>query len=155
MRERALVGASDDVRDLVELSRLLVSVAYRSLAAADEVVPLPVFRAMAVLARLGPCTAGSLAEALSVPGSAVTRLGDKLVAAGWATRQNRPTNRREVELALTDRGRSLVEQVLHARAAELELILSELPKPSRRGLGTLLHELLTAAEGTVCRPHEV
>jgi hypothetical protein len=40
---------SQDVRDLVELSRLLVSVAYRSLDVPEASVPLPQFRALAIL----------------------------------------------------------------------------------------------------------
>lgn len=154
MKERALVSSAADVGDLVELSRLLVSVAYRSLDAAPEPVALPQFRALAVLARYGPCTAGGLAEALGAHGSTATRLCDKLVAAGWLTRQNRPANRREVELDLTDAGRAVVEQVLTARAAELERILSRLPKASRRALAALLPQLLEAADGTVARPRE-
>lgn len=154
MKERALVSSAADVGDLVELSRLLVSVAYRSLDAAPKPVALPQFRALAVLARYGPCTAGGLADSLGTHGSTVTRLCDKLVAAGWLTRQNRPENRREVELDLTDAGRAVVEQVLTARAAELERILSRLPAASRRALATLLPQLLAVADNTVARPRE-
>jgi DNA-binding MarR family transcriptional regulator len=158
MKERALVSASADVGDLVELSRLLVSVAYRSLTAADtgsgEPVLLPQFRAMAVLARYGPCTAGGLADALGQHGSTVTRLCDKLVAQGWVSRQHRPENRREVELDLTDAGRSLVQRVLTARANELEQILRRMRKADRRALSGLLPRLLEAADDTVAHPRE-
>ncbi|MGZ6826851.1 MAG: MarR family winged helix-turn-helix transcriptional regulator [Mycobacteriales bacterium] len=149
MSERGLVSTAPDVEDLVELSRLLVSVAYRSLAAAGSPVALPQFRALAVLARLGPMTAGTLAEALDTHPSTVTRLGDRLVAAGWVSRRNRPENRREVELDLTDAGRALVEEVLTARAAELEEILGRLPVRSRTALARLLPQLLEAADSTV------
>jgi DNA-binding MarR family transcriptional regulator len=152
--EGQLVAMTDDVSDLVELSRLLVSVAYRSLQAAPEPVQLPPFRALAVLARFGPCTVGGLAEALDTPASTVTRMCDKLVAAGWVSRQNRPDNRREVEIALTESGRSLVRQVLAARAAELESILASLPVSSRRALGKLLPQLLAAADVVVPQPRE-
>lgn len=158
MKERSLVSASADVGDLVEVSRLLVSVAYRSLAAADtdpgEPVLLPQFRAMAVLARYGPCTAGGLSEALGQHGSTVTRLCDKLVARGWVSRQNRPENRREVELDLTEDGRRVVQQVLTARANELEQILRRLRKADRRALAALLPRLLEAADDTVAHPRE-
>ena len=146
MTSRAAACRPRDVDDLVELSRLLVSVAYRSLEVPAEPLPLPQFRALTVLARQGPCSAGGLAEALDQVGSTVTRMCDKLVAAGLVTRQNRPDNRREVEVAITDAGRQLVDQVLDARAAELEQLLGRLRKPSRAALAKVLPELLTAAD---------
>ena len=154
MMERSLVSTTRDVGDLVELSRLLVSVAYRSLATAHEPVQLPQFRALTVLAESGPCTVGQLAEALDAHPSTVTRLCDKVVAAGWVSRQNRPHNRREVEVDLTDSGRSLVHRVLSARAAELERILARLPKASRKALAQVLPELLEAADHAVPQPRE-
>jgi DNA-binding MarR family transcriptional regulator len=135
-----------DVLDLVELSRLLVSVAYRSLVVPEASVPLPQFRALAILDRHGPCTAGGLAEALDQIPSTVTRICDKLVAAGLVTRQNRPDNRREVEVKLTGAGHQLVQDVLTARAAELEQMLKRMPRASRTSLATALPDLLTAAD---------
>ena len=131
---------------LVELSRLLVSVAYRSLEVPERPVPLPQFRALAVLAKHGPCTAGGLAAALDQGASTVTRVCDKLVAAGLISRQNRPDNRREVEIALTEPGSQLVQEVLSSRAAELEQILSRMPKRSRTRLAQVLPDLLEAAD---------
>jgi DNA-binding MarR family transcriptional regulator len=145
---------SDDVGDLVALSLVLVSVASRSLAAADTPIPLPQFRPLTVLARLGPCTVGGLAEALDTHASNVTRLCDKLVASGLVTRENRPENRREVEIALTERGQALVQDVLTARAVELEAILARLPRASRKALGRLLPELLAAAGSAAPLPGE-
>ena len=135
------------VDDLVELSRLLVSTAVRSLDAAGAAVTLPQFRALALLARTGPCTSGGLAAGLGQHGSTVTRLGDRLVAAGWVTRQNRQDNRREVELALTPAGQELVTRVLTARAAELENLLARLPAADRDALAAVLPRLLAAAGG--------
>ena len=146
MTPRAAARRPRDVDDLVELSRLLVSVAYRSLEVPAKPLPLPQFRALTVLARQGPCSAGGLAESLDQVGSTVTRICDKLVAAGLVTRQNRPDNRREVEVAITDEGRRLVDQVLDARATELEQLLGRMPKPSRAALAKVLPELLAAAD---------
>lgn len=135
-----------DVSDLVELSRLLVSVAYRSLEAPEQALPLPQFRTLTVLSRLGPCTAGGLADALGQVGSTVTRICDRLVAAGLVTRQNRPDNRREVEIALTNAGARMVQEVLTARAAEFEHILGRMRPASRAALAKVLPELLAAAD---------
>lgn len=137
-----------DVEGLVELSRLLVSVAYRSLDAAGSPVPLSQFRALVLLARRGPMTAGGLAEDLDLIPSTGTRLCDKLVANGWVDRVTRPDNRKEVQLSLTPPGRELVDEVLSRRAAELDQVLRRLGPESRTALAALLPELLEAADAT-------
>lgn len=134
------------VDDLVDLSRVLVGVAVRSLEAGSSPVPLPQFRALAVLHRIGPCTAGGLADCLEQPPSTVTRLVDKLVAADLAQRATRADNRREVEVDLTRQGRAVVERVFRARAVELEQILARMPRASRDALARALPDLLHAAE---------
>jgi len=145
-RRRPADAPSGDVTDLVELSRLLVSVAYRSLEASGQPLPLPQFRALTVLAKHGPCTAGGLAEALDQVGSTVTRICDRLVGAGLVTRQNRPDDRREVQIEITAAGRRLVEQVFVARAVEFEHILGRMRPASRAALARVLPELLAAAD---------
>lgn len=137
-----------DVESLVELSRLLVSTAYRSLDAASTPLPLPQFRALVLLARGGPTTAGGLAESLDMIPSTGTRVCDKLVARGWVSRITRPDNRREVELSITPHGQRLVDEVLSRRAAELEQVLRRLRPASREALALLLPELLQAADAT-------
>lgn len=143
------VRAASDVTDLVELSRLLVSVAYRSLDASSTPVPLPQFRALVLLSRNGPCTAGGLAAELDMVPSTATRLCDKLVAAKWVRRITKPDNRREVELTLTPAGEKFAQEVLGRRAAEFEQILSQMPPESRQALAEALPELLAAADATV------
>jgi len=135
-----------EVAGLVQLSRVLAGVADRSLQAASAQVSLAQFRALVVLARTDPCSAGELANALGLIGSTTTRLCDKLLALGWITRTDRPADRRTIELALTRSGRALVEQVLAVRDAELERILTHLPHPSRARLAAVLPPLLSAAD---------
>jgi len=135
-----------DVEHLVELSRLLVSVAYRSLDAASTPIPLRQFRALVLLSRSGPTTAGGLAADLDMVPSTGTRLCDKLVACGWVSRVTRADNRREVELSITGKGQAIVDEVLARRAAELEKVLHRLRPASRTALSALLPELLAAAD---------
>jgi len=141
--------ADADVEALVELSRFLVSSAYRSLTAASVEVSLPQFRALAVLARSGPCTSNGLARALDLHPSTVSRLCDRLVAEDWVSRRTRDDNRREVELELTASGTALVDEVFSARARELENVLAHLSDAARRRLAALLPEVLRAAEAAM------
>ena len=138
-----------EVAGLVRLSRVLAGVADRSLQAASAQVSLAQFRALVVLARTDPCSAGELATALGLIGSTTTRLCDKLLALGWITRTDRAADRRTIELALTRSGRALVEQVLAVRDAELERILTHLPHQSRARLAAVLPPLLSAADDVV------
>src|SRR4051812_28835803 len=112
-----------DVTLLMDLSRALVAVAVRSLGAIDGEVPLPQFRALAVLHRTGPCNASDLADAVGLHVSTITRICDRLVGSGLITREIQTGNRREVQLAITAAGSALVEQVWSERAGELSSAL--------------------------------
>src|SRR5690348_4842377 len=90
-----------DVRLLMDLSSTLVAVAVRSVGVIDGAVTLPQFRALAVLERVGPCNAGTLAASVGLHVSTITRLCDRLVEAGLLTRSVKPDNRREVELRIS------------------------------------------------------
>ena len=138
-----------DVDLLVEFSRVLVGVAVRSLNAVEDKVPLAQFRALAVLERLGPCSAGGLAEQLGLHVSTVTRLCDRLVGAGYVTRRVRPDNRREITLTITRSGQRLVSSVMSQRAAELAEMLDAMPGPARAQLSGALPDVVAAAEAVL------
>jgi hypothetical protein len=64
------VASQDDapaVDAFLRASRVLVSIAARSLAGVTDKVTLPQYRALVVLAGRGPQNAGALAEILGVP----------------------------------------------------------------------------------------
>ena len=136
----------DDVADAVlRASRVLVSVAARSLADVSDKVTLPQYRALVVLAGRGPQNAGALAEVLGVHSSTLTRLCDRLVAKGLITRGESATNRREVTLALTPRGRRLVKSVTERRRAEIREIVARVPKTQREAMVRALQAFGDAA----------
>lgn len=131
-----------DISLFVELSRALVAVSVRSVGAIDGVVTLPQFRALAVLERRGPCSAGELATGVGLHVSSITRLCDRLVDRGLITRETRPDNRRQVELTITDEGSKLVQQVWAARAVDLAEALSALTTAERTALRDAVAPLL-------------
>src|ERR1700742_1572387 len=90
-------------------TRVLAGVALRSLDVLDSAVPLPQFRLLAVLADLGPVPSGQAARTLGLDPSTVTRLADRMVAAGHASRGTDPRHRGVVTLTLTASRRDLVE----------------------------------------------
>lgn len=138
--------AMPEVVDAVLLaSRVLVSVSARSLAGVDHDVTLPQYRALVVLASRGVQRPGDLADALGSHPSTVTRLCDRLVAKRLVSRHTSPTNRREVTIELTGKGRRLVDRVTAKRRDELSAIVSRIPKEQRATMVRALHALGEAA----------
>ena len=127
-------------------TRVLAGVALRSLDALDSAVTLPQFRLLAVLADLGPVPTGQAARTLGLDPSTVTRLADRMVAAGYAVRGTAPQHRGMVTLELTDSGRHLVEVADGWRRQELARIMARLA-PSDQEAVTAALGLLVAAAG--------
>jgi DNA-binding MarR family transcriptional regulator len=123
----------DAVTDAVLLaSRALVAVASRSIASVDEAVTLPQFRALVVLdSNSGQRRVGELAQELRISPSTATRLCDRLVRKRLVSRAVDPTNRREVAISLSSRGRDLVRTVTERRRAEIASIMSKVPPAQR------------------------
>ena len=126
-------------------SRVLLAVAVRSLNAVDHDVTLPQYRALVVLASRGPQRPTELAEALAVHPSTITRLCDRLVAKRLVQRAESPTNRREVSIRLTAKGRRLVDTVTESRRQEIATIVARIPADERATVVHALHALGDAA----------
>lgn len=134
---------------MIELSRLMVGIAYRSLDGLDPALDLPAFRALAFVERHPGSTMGAFAIGVDLPPSSSTRLCDRLANAGWVTRQHSPDNRRSVEVTLTRKGHKLVSAAVAARGRELEAMLDRLPPGQRTILESLLPDLVVAAAGPI------
>jgi DNA-binding MarR family transcriptional regulator len=145
--ERSVVDheVDDAVDGVLRASRVLVSVAARSIAGVADKVTLPQYRALVVLGGRGPQNARALAELLGVHSSTLTRLCDRLVAKDLITRGESPTNRREVILGLTARGRRLVRSVTMRRRAEIAKIVTRVPKVQRDAMVRALQTFGDAA----------
>jgi DNA-binding MarR family transcriptional regulator len=126
-------------------TRMLAGVALRSLEALDSAVTLPQFRLLAVLADLGPVPSGQAARTLGLDPSTVTRLADRMVAAGHVTRGTAPQHRGVVTLDLTDTGRDLVAAADAWRRQELAGIIARLAPAEQEAVTTALGLLVAAA----------
>ncbi|MBI5087299.1 MAG: MarR family transcriptional regulator [Actinobacteria bacterium] len=126
----------DAVTDAVLLSsRALVAVASRSIAAVDDSVTLPQFRALVVLDRADAgLNVGELARELRIQPSTATRLCDRLVRRRLARRRVNPDNRREVTMVLSTAGRDLVAEVTRRRRREIASIMSNVPAAQRAAI---------------------
>ncbi|MDF9816673.1 MarR family transcriptional regulator [Streptomyces sp. SPB162] len=129
---------TDDVdavtRAVLTASRVLVAVSARSLAAMDDAVTLPQFRLLVVLSTQGATKLVVLAEQLGVNPSTAMRMIDRLIAAGLASRQVNPGNRRENFLELTAAGRRIVDDATARRRDEIAAIVARVTPDQRQAL---------------------
>jgi DNA-binding MarR family transcriptional regulator len=135
----------DTASVLQAATRMLAGVALRSLDALDDEVTLPQFRLLAVVAELGPVPSGHAARALGLDPSTVTRLADRLVAAGHVTRGTDPRHRGVVTLELTRSGQSLVAAAGTWRRRELARIMARLAPRDQAAVSAALGLLVEAA----------
>ncbi|MDQ3897844.1 MAG: MarR family transcriptional regulator [Actinomycetota bacterium] len=140
MQTDDLETATDEV---LAASRVLVGIAARTIPDPDEVT-LAQFRALVLLDAHGGLNPGALAELLGVERSTTTRLCDRLVAKGLIERAPRE-NRREVCIAVTPAGASLVAQATAERRAEIRMIVGKLSLADRDRLSAGLREFRKAA----------
>ena len=136
---------AEQVEALQAATRILAGVALRSLDILDGVTTLPQFRMLAVLAELGRARSSRVARALALDASTVTRLADRLVAAGHVERGSDLRHRSVVTLELTPSGQGLVSAVSGWRQRELSRIVAALPPATRAQLTGVLGQLVTAA----------
>lgn len=114
-------------------SRVLIAVASRSIAATDDSVTLPQFRALVVL-EARDRNVGELARELRIQPSTATRLCDRLVRRRLIRRVPDRTNRREIIVSLSPKGRALVEAVTERRRQEIALIMRRVPAAQRAAI---------------------
>jgi DNA-binding MarR family transcriptional regulator len=147
--QRDPAASRDDVVDAVlGASRVLVAVAARSLAGTEDQVTLPQYRALVVLASRGPQRVTDLAQELEVHTSTATRMCERLTRKELIRRDTDSDDRRTVHMALTDRGRALIDEVTARRRRDLARLVRRVPV-SQRGNVVRALQSLTAAAGEV------
>lgn len=129
-------------------SRVLVAIAARSLADAGEQVTLTQYRALVILASRGHQSIATLADAVSVTPPTASRLCERLVRKGLVRRRVDRHDRRQVRVALTESGRTLIDTVTERRRQEIgELLATISPEVQQSVVVALRH--LTAGAGEV------
>jgi DNA-binding MarR family transcriptional regulator len=130
---------------LLRSSRALVAITSRSLSAVNQDVTLPQFRSLVVLATAGPQTVSALADRLAVHASTMTRMCNRLVTRGLVVRAPSAVDRREVVIALTTMGTSVVEDVMSARRRELDQVIRRIGDEDRMAVVVALNKFAQAA----------
>ena len=126
-------------------SRVLVAIAARSLADAGEEVTLTQYRSLVILASRGPQSLAALAEAVAVTPPTASRLCERLVRKGLVHRRSDRSDRRQVRIALTEAGRSLVDVVTARRREVIADLLASIPAADQRSVVAALRQLAASA----------
>lgn len=132
---------ADDPAALAELAdeveaaaRALLTLSTRAGMKVPGSVSLVQLRALSAVEELGPCTLGALADALLISISTASRLVDRISELGLLDRRQSPTNRRELVLKVTPRGRRLLRKHEAARRAVFTEALVDVPVDDARAL---------------------
>ncbi|MER6119556.1 MarR family transcriptional regulator [Streptomyces sp. NPDC001743] len=89
---------------------------------------------------------GALGRHLSAAAPSVTRLCDRLQAAGFLRRTPRPQDRREIQLELTEAGIAHLHGLRHRRQEALRQAMSRMTPEAQRALATGLGALCDAVD---------
>ena len=135
---------SDEVEAIHDAAESLAALWTRAYESAEGRVSPSQLRTLLTIARHEPITVTALAGELQAMVSSVTRLCDRLVAAGYVDRAGSPTSRRQVLITLTQAGRRLLDEIRAHRLAELAAALSRLRASERDALLTGLTALRDA-----------
>ena len=133
----AVTRPRPDVAAFEALAQALVGITAESLAGLGAEVTAPQFRLLRTLETLGRVSSSTPAAALGTAPSSVTRLVDRLQAAGLVVRGTDARSRSIVTVEVTAAGRVLVADVTGRRRALLEQVLDAMSPPGagpgRRG----------------------
>ncbi|MFD3675787.1 MarR family winged helix-turn-helix transcriptional regulator [Streptomyces sp. NPDC058613] len=102
-------------------------------------------RALTVIERWDGVNLRDLGEALGSTPPSVSRLCDRLEAAGLIQRSRGTANRREVELRLSPGGHRILAQMRAWRSSEIETVLTRIPAADLGALAESLQTFRTAA----------
>jgi DNA-binding MarR family transcriptional regulator len=141
----ARVATDAVVDDLLALTRMLVGLTARTLAALDTDVTLQQHRLLVLLAARGGQRTADLAAELGVHPSTVTRTCDRLVRRALVQRRHGEDDRRTVWWRLTVTGRDLVGEVMRRRAAEIRRLVSLARSGGHTDVSDMLRAIVEAA----------
>ncbi|HVY11492.1 MAG TPA: MarR family transcriptional regulator [Mycobacteriales bacterium] len=127
------------------LSRALVGIALRTLAAESSDLTLVQFRALATLSDHGSQRVADLAHLLGVNSSTATRMSSRLRRKGLLTRTADDDDRRATRLTITPAGEAVVRAVTKRRQAEISRIADRIPAERRAAMVEAMHLFIVAA----------
>jgi DNA-binding MarR family transcriptional regulator len=130
---------------LARVSRVLVAVAVRTVAATEHELTVAQHRVLVVLADEGTLSVSTIAQRLGVDQSTASRHCARLESLGLLARTRAEHDGRAVDVALTRAGEHQVRAVDAARTSEIRSILAGMPDEDARATVAALLRFDTAA----------
>jgi DNA-binding MarR family transcriptional regulator len=146
MNDVGTKSVAGTVAALELMTRALVGLTLQSLQVLGVEVSLPQFRLLLVLSGLGRVPSSRLAAELRMTASSVTRLADRLEAAGLVARGTDPRSRSIVTLAVTEAGLDLVARVVQRRHELLAAVLNRMSPGERAAADQLARRFAELAD---------
>ena len=145
MRSRARFSRSGQpASDLAELIEEMMNHIHRrsaddTLAVMNEAgLTMAQMVALHLLTHLGPISISSIAACLKLSPPATSHLIDRMVIAGLVGRSEDPDDRRHKRIAITGKGRNLIESTHEGRSREFSRVLSSLSHEVQAQFGRVL-----------------
>jgi DNA-binding MarR family transcriptional regulator len=126
------------------MSMILLDVHQQHLAELD--LTLPQAQVLRVLRRNGTVPTGRLAAELRISAPAITQLTDRLIRKGLIERRTATGDRRSVLVALSGKGKRLVDLYRKRRCEIFSAALAELDEIERAEVGASLEKVIAALE---------
>jgi DNA-binding MarR family transcriptional regulator len=141
--------SAEEVDAVMQAAQLLVALTARSVAAVEPEISLAQLRVLVILDSRGPQSLGAMARHLDVHPSNATRACDRLVQGGLLTRNENPSDRRQIRLELTSTGRRVIESVMSHRRRQVEDLLAQMTGEQRVALVPMLRAMTAAGRETL------
>lgn len=135
----------DAVGAALAAANVMMRVAARSVVEVEDVVTTPQLRILMLISASGPQSISSVAAELNVHPSNATRPCEKLVQSGLIMRSPDPSDRRFVQLELTERGTALVDHVLSERRAAMAEVFARMSADERTNVAAAFESFALAA----------
>lgn len=130
-RVRVPDAEDDAYQAVLDTVRALVIRVSHSLARDDGEVTLTQLRALAVLAERGPQRSVDLANAIGIDASTASRVCTRLAHRGFVAVRRSHESRRELRIALTAEGQSVLDAVGAEHLKSIHAVLDDLDPASR------------------------
>lgn len=143
MKKSALDGIVADLLSITPLvrrsiQRKLVRTAFAQI---EEDITLPHLEIMKTLQEEGTRHIAEIGERLQIPKPQMTRLIDRLEDLGIVARRADNTDRRVINIMLTDRGRRIIEELDRVIVGSIKVKLASLTEAELRELSVSLKKL--------------
>jgi len=97
------------------------------------------------LHRMGACDVSEIGDDLGVTNAAASQMLERLVQQQMITRTEDPNDRRVKQIVLTDKGRQVLQESIHARQGWLEELARALSPEEQEQVVAALHILIEKA----------